>query len=35
MGEIPNEIKNRDKLKSLKSQNYTSTKIFILRQDIK
>ena len=33
-GEIPDEIKNRDKLKSLKSQNYTSTKIFILRQDI-
>ena len=35
-GAIADEIKNRDKLlKSLKNQNCTLTKIFIMRQDIK
>ena len=34
--EITDEIKNRDRLfkKNLKNQNYTLTKIFIMRQDI-
>ena len=35
-GEIADEIKNHDKLfKSLKSQNCTLAKIFIMQQDIK
>ena len=34
--EIADEIKNRDRLfkKFFKNQNYTLTKIFIMRQDI-
>ena len=32
-GEISNEIKNCD-LKNSKNQNYTLTKIFMMRQDI-
>ena len=35
-GKMTNENKNRDKLfKKLKNQNYTLTKIFAMRQDIK
>ena len=35
-GKIADEINNCNKVfKSLKNQNYTSTKIFIMRQDIK
>ena len=35
-GKMTNENKNRDKLfKKLKTQNYTLTKIFAMRQDIK